>query len=194
MKVSREKMAGNRAQILKEASRLFQTGGFDAVSVAQVMKAAGLTHGGFYGHFSSKQDLFAQSTAQAFAGDAGPGLTFGTFRATYLSEAHRADPGSGCPMAALAGEAARQNGDARAAMTTGIQARIAEIAAHLDPPGQGGARQTAIGQLAAMVGAIILARASADPGLSTEILTETRAWLEADTIPQASPSPEGPPK
>ena len=60
MKVSREQMAGNRRRILDAASRLFRDKGFDAVSVAEVMKAAGLTHGGFYGHFSSKDDLIAE--------------------------------------------------------------------------------------------------------------------------------------
>lgn len=71
MKVSREQMAENRRRILDAASRLFREKGFDAVSVAEVMKAAGLTHGGFYGHFSSKDDLIAQTLAHALGSPLG---------------------------------------------------------------------------------------------------------------------------
>ncbi|WP_339690429.1 TetR family transcriptional regulator [Celeribacter baekdonensis] len=180
MKVSREKMAQNRAHILKEASQLFRSKGFDAVSVAEVMKAAGLTHGGFYGHFASKDDLFAHSVAQAFDDNVDTDRSLRDFRANYLSEAHRANPGSGCPMAALAVESGRQDGDARIAMTQGIETQIATVEAALECPGTAQTRQAAIGQLAAMVGAMILARASADADLSAEILNSTRAWLDAD--------------
>ncbi len=68
MKVSREQMVENRRQILDVASRLFREKGFDAVSVSEVMKAAGFTHGGFYGHFSSKDDLVAQTITHALEG------------------------------------------------------------------------------------------------------------------------------
>ena len=69
MKVSREQMAENRRRILDVASRLFREKGFDAVSVSEVMKAAGLTHGGFYGHFSSKDDLVAETVGYVLSND-----------------------------------------------------------------------------------------------------------------------------
>lgn len=84
MRVSRDQMAENRRRILEVASRLFRDKGFDAVSVAEVMKAAGLTHGGFYGHFSSKDDLIAQTLAHVLAADAGEGGNLRTYLDDYL--------------------------------------------------------------------------------------------------------------
>ncbi|TKB51841.1 MAG: helix-turn-helix transcriptional regulator, partial [Mesorhizobium sp.] len=84
MKVSREQMAENRRRILEVASRLFRDKGFDAVSVAEVMKAAGLTHGGFYGHFNSKDDLIAQTLAHVLAADTGGGRGLRAYVDDYL--------------------------------------------------------------------------------------------------------------
>src|SRR3979490_1853008 len=117
MKVSREQAAANRERVVEVAGKLFRERGFDGIGVADLMQAAGLTHGGFYGHFKSKDDLAAQACSR------GPGrpsqkwarraeLSAGDARAElikqYLSEAHRDASGNGCVLAALGSDAGRQ--------------------------------------------------------------------------------------
>ncbi len=179
MKVSREQMAENRRRILDVASRLFKDKGFDAVSVAEVMQAAGLTHGGFYGHFSSKDDLVAQTLAHALSADSFDGGTFSDFVRSYLAPRHRDNPGNGCPTAGLSAAIRHQTPAAKAAMTEGLRAQIARIEQALPESGSADTRRAAIGSWAAMVGAIILARAVDDPDLSDEVLEQTRAWIDA---------------
>src|SRR3954470_1120937 len=118
MKVSREQAAENRERIVQTAARLFRERGFDGIGVADLMNAAGLTHGGFYGQFESKEDLAAQACARALDESAGKWA-----RATegkparealkavadfYLTPRHAGDPGSGCAFVALGAEAARR--------------------------------------------------------------------------------------
>lgn len=182
MKVSREQMAENRGRILSEAARLFRDRGFEAVSVAEVMKAAGLTHGGFYGHFASKDDLIAQTLAHALADDRSTG-DLDAFLSAYLSPAHRDAPASGCPTAAFASDARRQTPEARAAMAAGLAAQIARLTATLQGEGVRDARGAAIGCWSAAVGAMILARAVEDPALSDDILAQTKAWISASLKP-----------
>lgn len=177
MKVSREQMAENRQRILAEAARLFQDKGFEQVSVAEVMQAAGLTHGGFYGHFKAKSDLIAQTMAQALAKDWVAKAGFDGFLAAYLSPAHRDGAALGCPTAALASEIRHQPAEARAAMAAGLRAQIARISAALTDQGARDPRRAAIGAWSAMVGAMIIARSIDDPALSDEILQQTRDWI-----------------
>ncbi|MBB3773799.1 TetR/AcrR family transcriptional repressor of nem operon [Angulomicrobium tetraedrale] len=179
MKVSREQMAENRRRILDAASVLFRDRGFDAVSVAEVMKAAGLTHGGFYGHFGSKDDLVAQTLAHVLAADAGGDTEIRAYLEAYLSPRHRDNPAAGCPTAGLAAIIRHQTPAAREAMTKGLRSQIGRIETSLPLANPANRRQTAIGSWAAMVGAVILARAIDDPALSDEILEQTRAWIEA---------------
>lgn len=179
MKVSREQMAENRRRILDAASRLFRERGFDAVSVSEVMKAAGLTHGGFYGHFSSKDDLVAQTLAHALAAASGEGGDFHRYLDTYLSPGHRDSPADGCPTAGLAAAIRHQTPAARSAMTEGLRSQIGRIEKELPASVPSDRRRAAIGSWAAMVGAVILARAIDDPVLSDEILEQTRAWIDA---------------
>jgi TetR/AcrR family transcriptional regulator, transcriptional repressor for nem operon len=178
MKVSREQMAENRRRILDVASRLFKDKGFDAVSVAEVMKAAGMTHGGFYGHFTSKDDLVAQTLAHALAADSFGDGAFSDFVRSYLAPRHRDNPGNGCPAAGLAAAIRHQTPAAQAAMTQGLRAQIARVENALPEQGAAARRRAAIGSWAAMVGAVILARAVDDPELSDEVLEETRAWID----------------
>lgn len=178
MKVSREQMAENRSRILEEASRLFRAKGYDAVSVAEVMKACGLTHGGFYGHFASKDDLIAKSIEHVFAKSPEDPPDMRAYTEGYLSAAHRQNPARGCPMAALASETARQSPMAQKAMTEGLETQIARIASAYPQEDPAAARRLAIGTWSAMVGAMILARSSGAPGLADEILRETRAWID----------------
>ena len=179
MRVSREQVAENRRTIVEAASRLFRERGFEAVTVAEIMKEAGLTHGGFYGYFGSKDDLIAEALADALTQTTtGPLSDLSTYAAEYLSRSHRDDLACGCPTAALAAETIRQPSSARTEMTTGIERQIERLSRVA--PGRTSAlrRRTAIGTWAAMVGAMILARASDDRALSDEVLDQTRAWLE----------------
>lgn|SRR3546814_211182 len=186
MKVSREKMAENRLRILDSASRLFREKGFDAVTVAEVMKAAGLTHGGFYGHFESKDDLIAQALTYTLGAPFGSELDLDAYLDSYLSPRHRDNPGFGCPTAGLVSETRHQAPTARAAMTQGFRAQVERLSKAIPGGADGDKRRAAIGSWAAMIGAVILARAIDDPELSDEVLGETRAWINAGLEPVAA--------
>ncbi|HEX7913352.1 MAG TPA: TetR family transcriptional regulator [Paraburkholderia sp.] len=179
MRVSREQVAENRRTILDVASRLFRTQGFDAVTVADVMKAAGLTHGGFYGYFKSKDDLIAKTLTDALAKSASSSTDadLAHYAAAYLSPAHRDNVAAGCLIAALGAEAVRQTPEARAAMAAGLREQIERVAANAPHLDAAVARRNAIGSRAAMLGAVILARLTQDPKFSDEVLEETKAWI-----------------
>jgi TetR/AcrR family transcriptional repressor of nem operon len=177
MKVSRERMAEHRRNILNAASRLFRTRGFEAVTVAEVMQAAGLTHGGFYGHFRSKDDLIAQTVAHVLEPGAKQEVELADYAADYLSAQHRDDVAGGCPVAALCSETSRQTPEARAAMTANLRRQIDRLSRGVSGPDAAANRKAAIGAWAAMVGAMILARVSDDPALSYEVLIRTRDWI-----------------
>jgi len=177
MRVTREQMAEHRQKILESAGKLFRAKGFEAVTVADVMKAAGLTHGGFYGHFKSKDDLIAETLTHALRGDKSGGA-LAEFAKRYLSPKHRDDLAGGCSTAGLAAETIRQAPAARAAMTAGLRENIQRLTAQAEGATEAARRRAAIGHWSAMVGAVILARLSKDRELSDEILGETRAWLE----------------
>ncbi|MFC7380513.1 TetR/AcrR family transcriptional regulator [Brevundimonas sp. GCM10030266] len=181
MRVTREQMQANRIRILDAAGRLFREKGFEAVSVAEVMKAAGLTHGGFYGHFESKDDLIAQAIAHIFSGDPqGPEDLAGMLDA-YLAPQHRDRVAQGCPTAALVADVRRQKPAARLAMTAGFKAQVDRIALAMAKTEPVQARRAAIGAWTSMVGALVLARTIDDAALSDEILRETRNWLRDAT-------------
>src|SRR5580704_19603087 len=107
MRVSREQAAANRRKILDVAGTLFRERGFNGAAVDDIMRRAGLTHGGFYGHFGSKDDLAAETCARVMAGEGWteqitgtPNPSFGSVVDAYLSPRHRDAPGRGCPLAA----------------------------------------------------------------------------------------------
>lgn len=177
MKVSREQMAENRNRILTEAGRLFREKGFEAVSVAEVMKAAGLTHGGFYGHFRSKDDLIAHAIGHA-AGSQSATDDIDAWIDAYLSRLHRDHPGLGCPTAALAGLMRQQAPEGRASMAQVLAGQIDSLADAMPGADAAERRLAAIGSWSAMVGALVLARSIDDPALSDELLTKTRAWID----------------
>lgn len=177
MRVSREQVALNRAKILEAASVLFRARGYDAVTVADVMNAAGLTHGGFYGYFKSKDELIAQTLAHVFAQGETGNADIARFAAGYLSPAHRDNVAEGCPTAALGAETVRQTPEARAVMAAGLKRQIERFGAGLAGEDAAEARRKAIGAWSAMVGAVILARLIDDPALSDEVLGQTRAWI-----------------
>src|SRR4051812_38748026 len=137
MKVSREQAAENRERILDVAAQLFRERGFDGIGVADLMKAAGLTHGGFYGHFSSKEDLVAQACARALTrsldnwnrlADRAPDSPLSAITNSYLSTRHRDQPGAGCTLAALGPDISRQNPSVRRTVTEGVRHAVELLA------------------------------------------------------------------
>src|SRR5436190_2362941 len=111
MRVSREQAGENRERIVAAASRLFRQHGFDGVGVDAIMKKAGLTHGGFYGHFKSKDDLAAEALTRAFERSTetmSPFTDLKSYVTAYLSEEHCAARGEGCGMAALGSDIGRE--------------------------------------------------------------------------------------
>jgi TetR/AcrR family transcriptional repressor of nem operon len=183
MKVSKTQVDENRRAILAAAGRLFRQRGFEAVTVAEVMAAAGLTHGAFYGYFRSKEELVAATLAELLTAPRPPGKR-AQRAARYLSPGHRADSAGGCPVAALATDAGRGSRQARAAMAAGVERMIASETADIPGGSDEVRRLEAVGRVAAMVGALILSRAIGEGGLSDEVLAATRAWLDAEGEPQ----------
>ena len=178
MKVSREQVAENREAILKAAGQLFREKGFDAVGVAEVMNAAGFTHGGFYGHFRSKDDLIAQTLAYLLE-KASRDFDFKPFVDRYLSTEHRDNAATGCPTAALAAATRQQSAPAREAMALAQRGHIDRLSGKVEGARAAARRRAAIGTWSAMVGAMILARSVDDSDFADEILKETRAWIAA---------------
>lgn len=182
MKVSREQMKANRQRILTEAGRLFREKGFDAVGVAEVMNAAGLTHGGFYGHFSSKDDLIAQTVGHMFEptdSKQAEGADLAAFMDAYLSPRHRQGVAAGCPTAALVADIRRQGPEARNALTSGVRAQIERIGAAISDKPSPETRRDATGAWATMVGAVIMARTIDDDALADQILQDARDWISS---------------
>jgi len=176
MKVSRKQVAANRQTILEAAGHLFRAQGFEGVTVADVMKAAGLTHGGFYGYFKSKDDLIAQTLAHVFT--EGPTeIDLARYAESYLSQRNCKNVAGGCPTAALGSETTRQKPEARAAMTKGLRQHIERLSRSAEGKTAAEKRRAAIGSWSAMLGAMIMARFSDDPKLSEELLAQTRAWI-----------------
>jgi len=179
MKVSREQCAENRERILAAAGSLFREKGFDGVGIADIMNAAGLTHGGFYRHFASKDDLAAQTCKLAMDGAAdkwsrllrsAPEAPLPALLAHYLSRHHRDGAGRGCMFAALGADAARQQRGVRSAFTGGLNALLDLLGQTVRGPSQQARRRKAIATMSEMVGAVVLARAVDNPALSAEIL------------------------
>ena len=192
MRVSREQVLENKRTILKAAGRLFRELGFESVTVTDVMNAAGLTHGGFYGYFKSKDDLIAQAVGEVLSRSEAATDNLPGFRERYLSPEHRDDFAGGCPFAALASEATRQDHGARAAMTSSLKRQIELLSRTAPGADKAHKRRAAIGTYAAMVGALILARMSDESDFSDEILSETRAWLAAQDRKGGRPSESHP--
>lgn len=178
MKVSKEKMAENRALILGAAARLFRERGFDDVTVAEVMGAAGLTHGAFYGHFESKEDLIACALETAVEQmTAHKANSIGAYARDYLSEQHRDDTSGGCAYTALAGEVARSTPEARHVLTEGLKTLIGMIEEKAPGKTAEAKRQKAVTAWASMIGALLLSRVVDDEALSDEILERTKREL-----------------
>lgn len=193
MKVSKAQSAENRRCILNAAARLYREHGLTGVGVADITRDAGLTHGGLYRHFESKDALVSEACAQALADWSIAPLNgrphapddLASRVSSYLTTEHRDHPGQGCPVAALAVDAARAGADLSEVFGQGIERNIARFARVIggglpeDAVPSSELQDTALVTLATMVGGLVLARATAAgrPALSDEILTTVRDHL-----------------
>jgi TetR/AcrR family transcriptional repressor of nem operon len=188
MRVSREKFAENRERILQVAGELFRAKGFDGIGVAEIMKAAGLTHGGFYGHFSSKDDLAREASKALVAKtkerwqaviDNAPEEPLDALLRHYLSR--RNLESSDCVFASLTQEVSRHGPAMQSTFTGGLMdlATILEQVTPGDTPEE--RRRKALASLSSMMGAVILARAMDNPHLADELLAATQMELSPDS-------------
>jgi len=205
-RVSRAQAERNRAAIEQASARLFRERGLAGASVVDLMAAAGLTHGGFYGHFQSKDELAAAACAAAFeqsrerwrrrmAGQPDARAARRALVQGYLSARNRDDAGTGCPAAGLSGDVAREPAGkpVRAAFADGIRRQVDTLAGLQDAASPGDARRRALAQYAAMVGALVLARATRGEPISDEFLAAARDSLlggaaATPTPPEAAPA------
>jgi TetR/AcrR family transcriptional regulator, transcriptional repressor for nem operon len=198
MRITQKQSDANKARVIAGASKLFRERGFEGVGVADLMRAAGLTHGGFYNHFASKDELEAEACRQALAvsvdrmsavaeieDKAARSAAMVAYRRNYVSKKARDAAAANCPMAAFAGEMPRQSEDVAAAYATGLREYLdafvaASAGAKAARASANRARQKALVEYSMLVGALILARsvAKADPALSDEWLDAANAALD----------------
>ena len=178
MRASRDEKDRSHLRIIASASRLFRERGMDGASVGDVMQDAGLTHGGFYKHFESKDALVESAIAAAFDdllhrfGTDHIQEAFCRFQTQYLSEEHRSNPGLGCPVAALGQEVGRGSESLKVAFGTGVKRIISAIVARMTGS-TSAKRKAAIREFSMLVGAIVIARAS-DDATAREVLSACR--------------------
>jgi AcrR family transcriptional regulator len=163
-------------RIVKTAARAIRRSGYDGAGVAEIMKEAGLTHGGFYAHFDSREAMLAEAadragaetvaTMERIAAAAPPEQALQAIIRTYLSKAHVDGVETGCAVAALGSEMPRQSPQVRRAATRRIKEMIDLVGRHSPVWGQSGAHERALVTVATAVGALVLARAVDDPKLS----------------------------
>ena len=172
-----------RSALLKAAAEQMRAHGPDGVSVAAVMKRVGLTHGGFYAHFESKDDLIAEAVSAMFVHAArrrekhAPFESLDQFIDAYLSPAHRDNAARGCPIPALMSEAGRWPASARKSFDDRV-ARLAAKLAALMPPHVESPEAAAMSLIAEMAGAVALSRSISDIALSDALLDASRAALK----------------
>jgi len=191
MRITKETAAANRERVLEAAARLFREKGVDGIAVAELMQAAGLTHGGFYNHFESKEELAAAAFKTAFdaavarldrqaakAGRDGRDPVFAHYVERYLARTTRDAPGTSCPIATLGTDAARHGPELKAQFASGLRAYIESFAKIIPSEGEGD-RAQAIALLAMLIGALTLSRAcvGVDDALADEVLTAVREEL-----------------
>lgn len=176
-----------RRKIVRAASRRFRARGSDGVGIADLMRDLKLTHGGFYRHFEDKEALFAEALDEggfmartrmaAAMAAAAPGRELEAFITAYLSHAHCANTADGCPMAALVSEMPRHPRATRAAFDGNLRANLEAVARFL--PGRTPAERErhALVLFAGLVGALNLARATADDELRRAILDQARGFF-----------------
>jgi TetR/AcrR family transcriptional repressor of nem operon len=182
MRKSREETAQTRKRIVTAASGKFRKNGIVATGLNDLMSAAGLTHGGFYTHFESKDQLVAEACAEAvetaiFARLAAVASKGAGAAAAYLSTDHRDNPDTGCPLSAIGSELARSNEKTRAAATAGFLKLVEIMAAQYGALPPATARRRALVAVSTMIGALTMSRIVTDPKLSAQILKEAEKSL-----------------
>lgn len=187
MRVTQHEMDASHERIVEGAARLFRERGVLATSVADAMNAAGLTHGGFYRHFKTKDDLVVESLRVAFESFTSPlesrqkvgppDQVAADFKALYLSDEHVANPGLGCPLPSLGGELARESEQIRAEFSDGLK-RMLDALAHSHVGTDLERQDAAARELAMLVGAVLLARAG-DAAMGVRVLGACRKPRQA---------------
>jgi TetR/AcrR family transcriptional repressor of nem operon len=184
---SRAEKTETHKRIVKIASKRFREEGLTGVGISELMKEAGLTVGGFYKHFDSRDKLVTEAISSAFGGwkrrvdaaaSGGPALSYARLIDEYLNEVHRDNPGTGCAFSALAGEIARSDKRTRALASEQLENDLRLIAGLLPGSDKPAARSKAILTMSSLVGAMSLARAVSDRELSREILNTVGAILK----------------
>src|SRR5882762_2363784 len=187
---SRAEKERTHKRIVKIAAKKFREEGLAKVGIAELMKEAGLTVGGFYKHFNSRDELVAEAVSSALgtwkrqkdaAASGGPTVSYAQLIDDYLNEAHRDNPGTGCAVSALAEEIARSDKRTRAVASEEIRSNLQLLASLLSGKDKRAARSQAILTYSALVGAISLARAVSDKRLSREILRTVAELLKNPT-------------
>ena len=186
MGYSQDQKIKTHQRIVRTASKRIREKGLEGVAIGDLMKEAGLTVGGFYKHFDSRDDLVLEALRAAtgpwekqfLAAEAGgPPVTYESLIDAYLNETHRDHPGNGCPMSALACDVARGGKQIRSLLTEWVKSSV-ELIANLLPQDDSASRSKAILTVSALIGAVELARAVSDQALSDEILEMTRELLK----------------
>jgi TetR/AcrR family transcriptional regulator, transcriptional repressor for nem operon len=166
-------------RIVEAAARAIRRSGYNGTGVADIMKAAGLTHGGFYAHFPSREAMLAEAADRAgrksvemmerIAATTPPHKALHAMAKAYLSQEHLEDVESGCATAALGSEMPRQAPEVRHAATRRIKEMIDLVSRQMPDWGKPGAHERALATVSTLIGALILARAVDDPRLSTAL-------------------------
>ena len=183
MRKSKQETAATRVRIVTSAASAFRENGISGTGLDDLMAAAGLTHGGFYRHFESKDQVLAEACSVAFdelaerlaatVSGRSDCSGFEALVAEYLSPNHRDNPANGCPFAALGSEIARSNDELRAVATEGFMKLVNVVAGHFKRTRPDLAKQKAVVALSTMIGALTMSRIVTDPDLSTAILQQT---------------------
>ena len=187
MRKSKQEATATRQRIIKAAAAAFRKNGIAGTGLSDLMAAAGLTHGGFYRHFDSKDQIVAEACTAAVdslveqlaaaASGKSPQRGLKMIVENYLSAAHRDEPADGCPLAALGSEMARADERTRAAATQAFLKLVGVIAAQFDKTRPAVARQRALVAAATMIGALTMSRVVTDSDLSASILREAEKQL-----------------
>src|ERR1700716_542079 len=195
MRYSREHKLETHARIVRKASVRLREKGAHGVGVADLMKEAGLTHGGFYAHFDSREALVIEAFADAMdrgtehwrklAEQTPPEKRLATIVGTYLTPLHRDDPGHGCAIPTLGAEIARESPKTRKAFAAKMEHMIDMLAEQIPEVPRKAARKQAMAAIATMMGTLVLARVAGSGEVSDEILGAGR-----DAVPDRASQPK----
>jgi TetR/AcrR family transcriptional repressor of nem operon len=196
MKKSKVETAETRKRILEVAAQAFKSNGINGTGVSEIMAAAGLTHGGFYRHFASKEQLVAEACAasmdvlvqSAETASAGGRNAFLKHLHEFLSAGYRDNSLGGCPLVAMGSELVRSDADTRHAASQGFQELVEIIAKWNLVQDTASAKDGAIFTLTSMIGAVTMSRIIDDPALSDRILRVARKRLADPSKKAATPS------